>query len=187
MKLRLADFGIQLTGRVLGKKHFAKACELLAEAAPGELVILDFSGVDRVNGSWVNAMVVPLIQWMANERNNFFPVIQNAQKDWLDEFRLVADWYHLGLLVATDHREPPCRAALVGPLDPGQRATLDAVLEYGEVTGAELERCRKSENVQATAWNNRLRDLFEKRLIRRRKQGREQIYFPVVKEVTVHG
>lgn len=187
MRLQLADFGNQLIGRVLGKKHFAKACELLAEAASGEIVILDFKGVDRVNGSWLNAMIVPLVQWMADERNNFFPVIQNAGADWLDELQLVADWYHFGFLVATDHLEPPRRADLVGPLDPAQRATLNAVLEYGEVTGAELERRRKSENVQATAWNNRLRDLFGKRLIRRRKEGREQIYFPVVKEVTIHG
>jgi hypothetical protein len=176
-----------LMGRVLGRRHFAKACDLLAGVAQGELVILDFAGVERVSGSWLNAMLIPLIQWMADPRNNFFPVIQNVRTDWLDELQLVTEWHHLGVLVAKDNRESPRSAELIGPLDLAQRATLGAVLKHGEVTGAKLERITRSENVQATAWNNRLRDLFEKRLIRRRKAGREQIYFPVVKEVIFHG
>jgi hypothetical protein len=186
MRISLGDFGSQLTGRVLGKTHFAKACELLANSPPGEVVILDFERVKRVSGSWLNAMLIPLNQWMADARNNFFPVLLNAQRNWLDDLQMVAEWYHVGFLVAKEGRELR-QATLVGPLDPAQRATFDAVLEYGEVTGAELERRRRSDNVQATAWNNRLRDLFQKRLIRRRKQGREQIYFPVVKEVSVYG
>ena len=55
---------------------------------------------------------------------------------------------------------------------------------YGEATGAELERREPGgERVKATAWNNRLKDLYEKRLLRRAKRGREQVYTPVVPEV----
>jgi predicted transcriptional regulator len=61
------------------------------------------------------------------------------------------------------------------------------VLEAGEVTGAELERLRPQDATKATAWNNRLKDLNKKRLLQRRKQGREQVYYPVIKEIVVNG
>ena len=65
----------------------------------------------------------------------------------------------------------------------GQRATLAVAQEVGEATGAKLANERKDEGTKATAWNNRLRDLYNKRLLRRRKEGREQIYSPIAKEI----
>src|SRR5207248_1402595 len=79
------------------------------------------------------------------------------------------------------------RAVLIGPLDPGQRATLDALLELHEATGAALERLRPDANIKATAWNNRLKDLHDKRLLRRERRGREQVYSPVVAEIVPDG
>ncbi len=76
---------------------------------------------------------------------------------------------------------------MVGPLDPGQKATLSAVIEFGPVTGAELERQWKAEAIKATAWNNRLRDLYDKRIIRKERRGREQVYSTVLKEIEFDG
>src|SRR5207244_10704670 len=54
--VRMVDsFGPQLQGRSLGRKHYARLCELLSDAPPGEVVLLDFAGVDVVTGSWINA------------------------------------------------------------------------------------------------------------------------------------
>ena len=41
--------------------------------------------------------------------------------------------------------------------------------------------------IKATAWNNRLRDLYDKRLIRRERRGREQVYSTVLKEIEFDG
>ena len=82
---------------------------------------------------------------------------------------------------------PPQRALLVGTLDPAQRTCLHAVTSAEEVTGAGLERERPQERIGATAWNNRLKDLFGKRLLQRKKRGREQVYFPVVREIEFDG
>jgi hypothetical protein len=73
---------------------------------------------------------------------------------------------------------------LVGRLDVGQKATLVAVVKGAEVTGAALDG---KDGVKGTAWNNRLKDLHQKRLIRREKRGREQVYFPVVAEISLNG
>ena len=73
---------------------------------------------------------------------------------------------------------------LEGNLDVGQKATLVAVVNGAEVTGA---RWAGRKGVKGTAWNNRLKDLYQKRLIRREKRGREQVYSPVVAEINLNG
>lgn len=188
MILNFADsLDEQLTGRVLGRKHFGQVCDLLASVPKGSTVCFDFSGVKLVTGSWLNAMVVPFWRSTADDHTNLFPILCNASADWLDELRLVAEWNHQCYLVGSGRRKPPRRALLIGSLDPAQRTCLDAVAEAGEVTGAALERERPDEKIGATAWNNRLKDLFQKRLIQREKRGREQVYFPVVREIRFDG
>jgi hypothetical protein len=119
----------------------------------------------------------------ADERNDIFPVFLNFDPEWLDELQMVAEWTHNCFLVARG-KTLPRAASLVGSLDAGQRATLAAVLKGAEVTGAALDG---QEGVKGTAWNNRLKDLYQKRLIRREKRGREQVYSPVVPEVIFNG
>ena len=108
-------------------------------------------------------------------------------RTWLDELRLVAEWNHQCYLVGNGRGRALRRASLVGTLDPAQRTCLEAVTKAAGVTGAGLERQQPGERIGATAWNNRLKDLFQKRLIQRERRGREQVYFPVVREVRLDG
>jgi hypothetical protein len=185
-RIPIADeLGTFLQGRPLGKKHYARLCELLSETPAGEIAILDFAGVETVTGSWINEALVPLTRWAADERTDLFPLLVNVDPTWMDELQMVAEWTHTCFLVSQG--KIPKSGKLVGDLDVAQRATLDAVVEASEVTGAELKRLRREESVKATAWNNRLKDLFEKRLIRRERRGREQVYSPVLGEIRVNG
>jgi hypothetical protein len=177
----------QFQGETLGKKHYARLCELLSEVGPGEIVLLDYKGVDVVTGSWINATIVPLYRRAAEAEIDLFPVLCNADADWLDDLTLLAKWTHQCYLVANQCKLPIRRATLVGSLDPAQRSTLDAVMDFREVTGAELERQKPEAEIRATAWNNRLKDLHERRLLRRIKRGREQVYFPVVEAIELNG
>lgn len=180
-------FGKHLQGKLPGKRHFAKLCDVLSSVPPGRVVDLDFEGVEVVTGSWVNALFVPFFQWAVGEEIDLFPVIANLTvKEWADEFALVADWTHRCFLIGSG-KSPLKRAKAVGPLDPGQKTTLSAVIQFGPVTGAELERQWKAEPIKATAWNNRLRDLYDKRLIRKERRGREQVYSTVLKEIEFDG
>lgn len=175
--------GPRLLGRLKGKTDYAKICHELAAVTPGEVVLLDFSGVVLVAGSWANTMLVPLYRQAADTQADFFPVLINVASECLDDLVLVAGWNHQCYLHAEKKGNGLVRAVLIGSLDCIQSETLKAVLEYGEVTGARLEQLRTQDETKATAWNNRLKDLYKKRLLRRTKQGREQIYVPVVKEI----
>ena len=177
------QFGTNLSGRVLGKKHFGQASELLSSVQPGDAVVFDFNGVEYVSASWINAMLVPLSKRAAEDENDLYLVLARFPATSIDDLQLVAEQAHMPFLVTSSVKVPPAKATLIGTLDAGQRATLAAVQELGSATGAQLAAERPSEGTKATAWNNRLRDLSDKRLLRRRKQGREQIYTPVAKEI----
>ncbi|CAN5538287.1 hypothetical protein BH11PLA2_BH11PLA2_16510 [soil metagenome] len=180
------ELGRRLQGRLNGRRDFAKLCELVSTLPPGGVILLDFSGVEVVTGSWLNEALVPLLRWSADERNDLYPVLQGLDEATLEELAFVAVATNTQFLAL--ERLSSTRAVLIGTLDPGQRTTLEALMEFPEVTGAELERREPGgQKVRATAWNNRLKDLYEKRLLRRVKRGREHIYSPVVPEVVLNG
>lgn len=177
------QLGTTLQGRPLGRKHYPRLCELLADIPSGDVVLLNFAGVEIVTGSWINEALVPLLRWTADEWNDIFPIFLNFDSAWLDELQMVAEWTHNCFLVSRG-KGLPKSATLQGSLDVAQKATLLAVVNGSEVTGAALEG---EQGVRGTAWNNRLRDLYQKRLIRREKRGREQVYSPVVAEIILNG
>lgn len=182
MVVEIRTFGTNLSGRIPGKKHFGQASELLSPVQPGEVVVLDFRGVEYVSASWISAMLVPLSKRAAEEANDFYIVLTGFPANSINDLQLVAEQNHLPFLVTPTAKVPVPKARLVGTLDAAQRSTL-AAQELREATGAQLAVERETEGTKATAWNNRLRDLFDKRLLCRRKQGREQIYTPVAKEI----
>lgn len=171
----------RLSGKLLAQKDYAKFCDLLAGVAPGLVVVLDFRKVEYVSGSWVNWALMPLIRLAAEERNDFYVVAKNFPKDSLDDLQLVSEQNRFPVIVVPDDKLR--HGVIYGILDPVQRETLQSVVSRGEVTGASLA----TKTVTGPAWNNRLKDLSLKRLLRRRKEGREQIYSSLILEVRVNG
>ena len=182
----LGHWTTTLQGRTSGTKHFAAVCEKLAGSPRGTTVLLDFSGVRYVTGSWLNAMLVQFFDWAAKPENDYFPLLSNVEDEWLDDFSLVAEWNHQCYIIIADGVNPMRTGVLVGNLEAAQQDSLNAVLGGQGITGAELER-KSGDGVRATAWNNRLKDLYQKRLLRREKKGRQQLYFSIVKEITGNG
>lgn len=175
-----------LQGRPLGRSHYPILCGLLTKTSTNDSVLLDFEGVELVTASWINEAIAPLIEWACGARNDLFPVLINFKADWFDELSVVSELTHKFFLVG-EGKDGGSNAILIGKLDVGQRETFDAAISMNEVTGAMLEKSGRNPAVQATAWNNRLRDLYQKRLLKRKKVGREQIYTPVIREVQIYG
>lgn len=187
MVVQLSKFGDRLQGKTAGRKHYAKICGLLAGIRQGEIVFLDFEGVQSVNGSWINMAIAPLFRWAAENQNDFFPFLIHFPEKDLDELELVAQVNQQCYAVASETHEPMQSLLVVGELDEGQRLTLETLKKLGGATGADLARELPAVDIQPTAWNNRLKDLYDKRLLTRRKDGRQQIYSLVAQELELHG
>jgi hypothetical protein len=185
MPVRLSEFGKKLFGRAMGQAHFGKLCESLARETQGSLVLLDFSGVQNVNGSWLNAAIAPVLAWCARSEIDLFPILCNFPPNSRDELELVSRLNNQCFLVAARPEDATTSLELVGPLDSNLEATVRVVADRGEVTGAELGR--KEASIGPTGWNNRLRELHERRLLSRRNVGRKQVYSPIAREVVRHG
>ncbi len=187
MIVAMSKFGKRLQGKPAGRNHYAAICGLLACAVPGEIVFLDFKGVESVNASWINTAIAPIVRWSSEYPNDFYSVLARFPGKDLDELELVAEKNQQCYLVATRASEPVESVRVVGPLDPSLRETLVHLAKVGEATGAQLAREVPDANILPTAWNNRLKDLHDKRLLLRRKHGRQQVYFPFAKELVLHG
>jgi hypothetical protein len=183
MIVQISKLGQRLQGKGAGRKHYARLCGILANVQAEEVVFLDFEGVKSVNGSWLNMAVAPLFRWSAETQNDFFPVLSSFPTKDLDELELVAQVNQQCYPVARNANGDVRSLSLVGPLDESLRATFEKLGELGAATGAELARRVPDAAIQATAWNNRLKELYNKRLLQRRKEGRRQVYYRVGKEV----
>jgi hypothetical protein len=188
MEMKIAqELGERLQGEPNGRRAFAIACEKLGGRKAGELVTLDFSDVLVVTASWISAMLLPLYRWAADEQTDlFFVIAYGPETDWLDDLRLVARHNRRFFLVHPAAAKTQT-VTLLGPMDEAERRTLQKVAELGEATGALLERECPEEKIRATGWNNRLKDLHEKRVLRRSKRGREQVYSLVAGDMTLDG
>jgi hypothetical protein len=180
-------FGKRLLGRPLGHQHFGRLCEILAGASRGAAVPIDFEGIENVNGSWLNAAIAPLLQWCARADIDVFPILCTFPPKDRDELELVSELSKQCFAVAERVETATKKVEVVGPLDAALAATLGIVVERGEVTGAELGRDVVDSKIGATTWNNRLRELYERRLLFRRNVGRKQLYSPVAKGFIIHG
>lgn len=179
--------GPMLRGKIDGRAHYGPLCSHLSRFRPGSLVQFDFQGVEDLSASWIAATLIPLLSWASLTEIDLYFVLTGVfgtDKRWEDEFELVATREHVAFLVAAP--EVPATFCLVGELDAILFDTLRLVQSHREVTGAALRRLVPDENIGATAWSNRLKDLHTMRLVRRTTRGREQLYSTVV-EVNFDG
>ena len=187
MKIALSQLGPRLLGKTAGRRDYARICELLTQASEGDFVFLDFSGVEMVNGSWLNMAIAPLFQWAATSQHDLYPVIASFPDDWIDELELAAQVNAKCFPLVSDCESPIQSLRLVGSLDVTLQSTFRCLVELRSATGAKMAREATIAGVKPTTWNNRLRDLHDMRLVSRRREGRQQIYSPLAEEVLFNG
>jgi hypothetical protein len=176
--------GPMLRGKIDGRAHYGPLCSYLSRFRPGSIARLGFHGIEDLSASWIAATIIPLLSWASLPEIELYPVLEGVygnDKKWEDEFEFVAAREHVAFLVADP--ESPERCYLVGELDAILFDTLRLVQEHREVTGAGLRRLVPDENIGATAWSNRLKELHKMRLVRRATRGREQLYSTVVEVI----
>ncbi len=174
-----------LAGAVNGRKVFEKLLERTEkEPAVPEPLFLDFAGVNVATASFLRETVLAYRDAVRRRRSNFYPVIANANQVVEEELKiLVSTGGDVLMLCLLDENELPHEPRLLGKLDPKQRLTFDLVQKRGVTDAAELMReYGKGENIQKTAWNNRLAALAGLGLVVELVEGRTKRYRPLFAE-----
>lgn len=109
-------------------------------ARSGEIVFLDFKGVNTITGSWLNMAISPIFRWAAESQNDLFPVLTYFPSAALDELELVAEVNQQCYSVADVKADDLAKVLLVGPLDEALKEAMLKLAELQEATGAEMAR-----------------------------------------------
>ncbi|HEY3332001.1 MAG TPA: hypothetical protein VGK19_18355 [Capsulimonadaceae bacterium] len=191
-----------VSGATLGQQHLEALLEILLDKAltygkneivPVEPVVLSFSGIESATASYVKALLLPLLDDLTDVedfkgkfRPNTFvmPFVADLTDELRGELWLVMKDQGSVYLEAQDMGTcHPISARIIGELDGFLKKTISIVVAEEQCTATDLYAKYPSEGISTTGWNNRLADLYELRVIDRRKCGRQWIYSPVVKEV----
>ena len=150
-----------------------------------EALFLDFGQIEVATASYLRESVLKFRDIVRRERSNFYPTLANANDIVLEEFsELLRTRGGVFLCCKLDSNARPKDIHLIGELDPKQEFTFECLTKLGEADANLLmERNREGENVQKTAWNNRLAALTESGLVVELKHGKSKRYRPLFQGV----
>ena len=163
--------------------------------------VLDFSGLDSVNSSYIKGTAFWLFicgqlttkgpgshlspRHPADPRPyELYVCVAGLSPEVVVEFQEFLKPRELPMLYARRLKgEAIEEAVLLGYLDPTLRQTLKAIAAEGRTTAPALHQSHSDEDVTVTAWNNRLNDLHSFRLVRRVRAGRAWEYEAIAKKI----
>ena len=190
-------------GATLADQHMTPIHKSVANGTipPGTLVVLDFTKLDAVNGSYIKGTALWLLTCGQLSTGNpqkviaprhaadprpydLFVCVAGLSPEVQLEFQEFLKPRGLPLLFARVLKGDVVKeAVLLGHLDSALRFSLDAVTKYGSCTAPQLYKLFPEQDVTVTAWNNRLNDLHALRLVRRTRAGRGWEYKPLTKKI----
>ena len=187
-----------LYGASIGELHREKILKqvgpVLEPGEAGEIVVLDFTGVESVTASYLKAALLWFVDAgtkaedpLPAERlgSLIFPVVAHLTDEVRAELRELLQARDRCCIEARDFSAIGVISGILhGPLDPALEATVKVLSDYGApVSAGELEKLGKDSRVRATGWNNRLAQLHRLKLVQRRQEYRQWMYRLVGLEV----
>jgi hypothetical protein len=171
--VRAVGQGQVLAGRLAGEAARSFFEMEVGGATRDAIVVLDFRGVRLTTSSYFLGAFEWLWTSRAARENDIFPVLANVNQETRDEIELALNARGFKALFA---RFDAGGLSEVTPfnLDREAAETYERVASLGEATATDIFRI--DPKIQPTGWSNRLALLYEQRLLRRRKNGRQLIY-----------
>jgi hypothetical protein len=176
---------------------------ILAAPEPVDL-LLDFSGIEAVNGSYVRASVGWLLRcallsrsdtveeasgtdpWLIRPLGISALFVGNLSTEVRQDIQLWLRANRLPCLEALGWtKQEVATASVLGVLDTQLSKTLSCLSSCGGQAVADtLWKQFSDHGIGVTAWNTRLSELYSRLLVNRRKEGKFWRYFIPCKEVT---
>lgn len=170
-----------LAGAISGRRLLSALIAATPSADVPTFAFLDFSEVQVATASFLRESVIGFRDYARQSLPNIYPVVANlpaAVTEELDFFVRARGDVLLSCSLASDGNVTGAR--LIGDLDPVQRATFDAVREFGAISAPELAARFADQHIGPTAWNNRLSALACKGLLIERRQGKSKSFSPLL-------
>lgn len=183
---KLRPSATQLAGATVGEAHADQIREQvrLAKLASGDAVALDFAGVESASASWQKRVFNPFFAEPDSDEGfgcELSPVLLNVTAaDLKEDLTDHLEGKGRALILANDVGTTVRFAKLVGRMDRAATETFQELCALRESSAQQLYERHPDRTTNQTAWNNRLAQLVEMRLARRRREGRLWIYQPVV-------
>ena len=175
--LDLMDGQTVLSGAVTGRRLLSALIAATPSAAAPTCSFLDFSGIEVATASFLRESVIAFRDYARQSLPNIYPAVANLNPVVAEELdfyvRSRGDALWGGDL---DSEGKVIAARLIGDLDPAQRATFNAVLEFGQISAPELATRFKDERIGTTAWNNRLSALASRGLLVEQRLGKSKSF-----------
>lgn len=162
-----------LAGRLAGEAARPFFQQELGRGSESGVVVLDFREVHLATSSYFLGAFDWLWTSPGVRARDLFPVLANVNSETEDEVRLALKARGFRALFGTFG---PLGLSEVAPfnLDHDAAETYALISRLEEATATDLFRL--DPQIQPTGWSNRLALLYEHRLLRRRKQGRQLFY-----------
>jgi hypothetical protein len=181
-----------LTGATLGQKHEELITQsLLADSPKSDqlIVILDFNGIEFASASYFKATVLTLAKKIVScppySEITFFPILRNLSDEHREELSLACRSERFPSLEVTKFAQKSLAVGrMYGEIENTFKRSLQFLQNSAPATAVKLAEQSPDEQINVTAWNNRLAELFRLRLATRFKEGRFWKYQPVIKEIT---
>lgn len=169
-----------LTGSLPGRKVLADLIAAVQPEASGEIVFLDFAGIEVATSSFLRECVVGFRDF-ARGQANLYPVLVNAGASVVEELDFFARQRGDVFWSCTrDHDGALADIKLVGELEPALRTTFERIYRLGEATAPQLAALGEDQGIKPTAWNNRLASLAAKGLVVERRVGKTKNFVPLL-------
>lgn len=172
-----------LAGKSNGLRDYPKVLSAVEETGAGDIVVLDWSGVELATASYFGATFVPLLRLAIEGQLDRYFVLTGLNQTSLDELKLVLENQGMVTLIG-DWKEGGVRnAGALGRLDPAYAETLQAVQRVEGASATELFKKHTARTrIGKTGWINRLSNLHRLRLVRKQRVGREYVFQALSKE-----
>lgn len=174
-----------LAGATTGEQHLRKVWARLD--SENETVLFDFAGIDTATSSYLKALLFGFYEDASRPERGItvkpaFPILVRLSNIVREEVSQLATLSGRQLVEGVRIRgDEILLGRLIGKLDPALETTLNALIKKGAATATDLH-LDAGERIAITAWNNRLADLYGKRLAKRRRVGKQWIYEPIARE-----
>lgn len=173
------------TGSIIGDEHARQIIEAYrASESADAIVLLDFVGIAAVSASYLKRITS---LWFTDEQKSLGSfaspalVLANVSgPDLLEDIETFLRSKDKVALLASSVGESIRFSRILGALEGAAAETFEELQKWTEVTAQVLYERYPNRTTNQTAWNNRLAQLFEMRIARRRKEGRLWIYSPTI-------